>query len=244
MILIKEIAENLLLEKLKDDIELQRIDGEEAKHFILSHYLGNAPSGGTIYYGVFHKPSQKLLGVISYSSPTKPTDYQEISLNPVTGESYINSNEIVELTRLYFPDEIDLPNIESFTISAGNKLIKRDKPQIKVIITRADAGRHVGSIYQATNAIYLGKSRDSMRPFHRETNVEIRSDEYEKYGFNSIRELRRMLDLNPNIPVELKTRSGKHKYIYIVTTNKRTKEEILTNLITKPQPYPKKEMSV
>lgn len=239
MILISEIAKNLILEKLKDELELKRVHADAANHFIQSHYLGVKPSGGAIYYGVFHKATQKLIGVVTYSSPTKPTDFQEISINPVTGESLISPSEIVELTRLFFPDDIDFPNIESFTIAAGNRMIKQDKPQLKVIITRADAGRHVGSIYQATNAIYLGKSRDSMRPYSKEKGTEIRASEYQKYGFSSIRDLRKMLDTNPNLPVGMKLRSGKHKYIYIITANKKEKEQILTNLLTKPQPYPK-----
>ena len=239
MICIKEIASSLILEKLKDEIELRPIHANEAIEFIKSHYLGSPPAGGPIYFGVFNKQSNKILGVVTYSSPTKPTDYQEVAVDPVTGETYVRPNEIIELTRLYFPDSLDLPNVESFTISAGNKLIKKVKPQLKVIITRADAGRHVGTIYQATNAIYLGRSRDSIRPFEKDTGKEIRRKDYEKFGFRDVRELRRKLDQDPDIPVELKTRHGKHKYIYIVTTNKKEKEQILNNLVTKPQPYPK-----
>jgi len=118
-------------------------------------------------------------------------------------------------------------------------MIKKEKPNLKVIISRADAGRHVGAIYQATNAIYLGKSRDSIRPFDKETGKEIRRKDYEKYGFRNVSELRQKLDDNPNIPIEMKMRSGKHKYIYLVTRNKKEKENILTNLLTKPQSYPK-----
>ena len=239
MILIKEIISPLLMEKLKDELELRRISGAEASDFIKSHYLASTPAGGPIYYGVFHKGTGNIIGVVTYSSPSKPTDYHEIAVNQITGESYIAPGEIVELSRLYFPDDIDMPNIESFTIAAGNKMIKKEKPNLKVIITRADAGRHVGSIYQATNAIYLGKSRDSIRPFSKETGTEIRRRDYEKYGFRNVPELRQKLDSDPNIPVEMKMRSGKHKYIYLVTTNKKEKENILTNLLTKPQSYPK-----
>ena len=70
----------------------------------------------------------------------------------------VNPNEIVELKRLYL-DDIDVKNLESYVIAKSLKLVKDSMPEIKAVITFADDKvGHTGTIYQATNAIYLGKS--------------------------------------------------------------------------------------
>ena len=150
---IKSIKESVILEKLKDEIEIVSTDPEQVHSFILKHYLGNWPKGIKKIYGVnYLKPEGKeMVGMAIYGTPMK-------SATRVI-EPEATSNEVLELKRLFLEDYINLPNIESFVISKTLKLIKQEFPDVKIVITFADkAAGHRGSIYQATNAIYLGET--------------------------------------------------------------------------------------
>jgi hypothetical protein len=145
--------EMVLLEKLKDEIEIVPTDPKQVQSFILKHYLGNWPTNVKKIYGIIHiKPEGKeMVGMAIYGSPmTSATKIVEPEASP---------NEVMELKRLFIEDYIDLPNVESFVISKTLKMIKEEFPRVKIVITFADdkAG-HTGTIYQATNAIYLGIS--------------------------------------------------------------------------------------
>lgn len=140
----------VLLEKLKNEIEIVPTDREQVHPFILKHYLGNWPTGIKRIYGI-RRIDQGLIGMIIYGYPM-------VQATKIT-EPIVHHKEVLEIKRLFIEDIKDLPHIESYVIAKTLKMIKQEFPEIKVIITFADekAG-HLGSIYQATNAIYLGKS--------------------------------------------------------------------------------------
>jgi hypothetical protein len=149
----------VLLEKLKDEIVITPITLEEAQPFILKHYIGEKPRGIQKIYGVYHKPSgNKLVGTAIYGKPRKQAT--------TVVQPEVSSEEVIELQRLFLEDYVNTKNIESYVISHTLKLIKQDFPSVKVVITFADekAG-HVGSIYQATNAIYLGKGSEKKHKY-------------------------------------------------------------------------------
>ena len=87
-------------------------------------------------------------------------------------------------------------------VGMRNKKIKEDKPETKVIITRADSGQgHTGTVYQATGAIYLGKSKDRMDLWDKKQNKWLyRKRELEKYGFETVRDAVKDAKDNPNSP--------------------------------------------
>lgn len=147
MIDLKEIV---LLEKLKDEIEIISTEKEDVAPFILKHYLGGWPNNIKKIYGI-RLVGQGLIGMIIYGYPM-------VSATKVI-QPEVQSKEVLEIKRLFIEDIDDLPHVESYVIAKSLKIIKQEFPEIKVVLTFADekAG-HMGSIYQATNAIYLGKS--------------------------------------------------------------------------------------
>ena len=152
----KLLAEYVILEKLKDEVEIIPATTQDVAQFVQKHYLHQFPTGTKRIYAVLHKQqdgSKPMVGCIIYGTP-----FHTVSkfLAPVG----IKPNEVLELKRLFI-DDIGLRNIESFVIGQTIKLLKKDMPEVRVVVTFADekAG-HVGSIYQATNAIYLGQSQD------------------------------------------------------------------------------------
>lgn len=150
----------ILLEKLKDEIEIIPVNKEQVQSFILKHYLGKDPKGIKKIYGVIHKKEKgsELVGTAIYGIPMRSAT--------TFIEPEVLSNEVLELKRLFLEDHVNLPNVESYVIAKTLKMLKSEFPQVKVVITFADEKvGHVGSIYQATNAIYLGKSSDGKHKY-------------------------------------------------------------------------------
>lgn len=141
----------VLLEKLKDEIEIVPTTPEHVHSFILKHYLQTEPTAIKKVYGIIHKPTNEMIGMAIYGLPM------------MTATKFLQPeaphHEVFELKRLFIKDRPGLRNIESYVIARTLKMIKEEFPDVKVVITFADdrAG-HLGGIYQATNAIYLGKS--------------------------------------------------------------------------------------
>lgn len=143
----------VLLEKLKDEIEVVPVTAEEIQPFIIRHYLGKWPKDIEKIYGILHvKPEGKeLVGTIVYGFPR----VQAIKM--LEPEAF--PGQVLEIKRLYVIDELNTPNVESFVIAKSLKMIKQEFPNVKVVVTFADdAEGHKGVVYQATNAIYLGKT--------------------------------------------------------------------------------------
>lgn len=149
-VVIKLLKEYVIQEKIKDDFEVLPTTKEEASPFVMKHYLEAWPAGIKRIYGIYKKVNtvRQMVGVIIYGVPFHTVGK---FLEPE-----VNSTEILELKRLFI-DDIGVKNLESFVIGQSLKLLKRDEPSIKVVVTFADDREgHKGTIYQATNAIYLG----------------------------------------------------------------------------------------
>jgi hypothetical protein len=150
--LVKILKEYVILEKLKDDFDVEPAKREDVEVFIKKHYLKTFPTGIKRIYAIYkkHVEGRQMVGMIIYGSPFMTA--------PKFLEPEVNPREVLELKRLYI-DDIGVKNLESFVISQSLGLLKQDEPTIKVVLTFADDIQgHVGGIYQATNAIYLGKS--------------------------------------------------------------------------------------
>jgi hypothetical protein len=243
----------LMLEGLKDSVYLEPKSKSEVLSFIKQHYLKTYPTAVAANYGVMYKKPDgnvEMVGVIVYGQTTKPQDYEEIAVD-AEGNSLLQKNEVFELLRLYLKPEAkqipELSNLASYVIGLGNKKIKQDYPELKVVITRADSGQgHTGSIYQATNAIYLGKSKDTKRLWDKKENKWVyRLPQIKKYGFETGKDAANDARTNPNSPFEIRTATGKHMYIYILSgQNSSDGKRILGGLIKSIQPYPKKQSNV
>lgn len=244
---------SLLIESLKDSVYLEPKSKSEVIDFINKHYLKKYPTAVTVNYGVMYKMPDgnvDMVGVIVYGQTTKPQDFEEIAVDD-KGNSLLKQNELLELLRLYLKPEVkEIPelknNLASYVIGLGNKTIKQNYPKVKVIITRSDSEQgHTGTVYQATNAIYLGKSRTRKRLWDKNEDRWVnRKPQIEKYGFKTAGDAVRDLKTNPDSPFELRIDYGKHKYIYILSgTNSSEGKNILANLVKPFQPYPKKPVS-
>ncbi len=127
------------------EIEVKVIPSKIAVPFIKKHhYSGKVVNNSCLHFGVFL--DNKLHGVMSYG----PSLDKAKMLNLVQGTGW---NEFLELNRMAF-DEVLPRNSESRAISMSIKLIKKNAPHIKWIISFADGcSCGDGTIYRASNFV-------------------------------------------------------------------------------------------
>ena len=127
------------------EIEVKVIPSQVAVPFIKKHhYSGKVVNNSCLHFGVFL--DNKLHGVMSYG----PSLDKSKMLNLVNGTGW---NEFLELNRMAF-DEVLPRNSESRAISMSIKLIKKNAPQIKWIVSFADGcSCGDGTIYRASNFV-------------------------------------------------------------------------------------------
>lgn len=96
-----------------------------------------------------------LMGMITYTTPNKTTVAKSFN----SSASIYNT---LELSRLYIKDEVsqNIKNITSKFVAWTLRQLKQEQDGNWFIISFADQGmHHTGSIYQATNFLYCGKSK-------------------------------------------------------------------------------------
>lgn len=127
------------------EIEVKVIPSKIAIPFIKRHhYSGKVVQNSSLHFGVFL--DNKLHGVMSYG----PSLDKSKIMGLVEGTGW---NEFLELNRMAF-DEVLPRNSESRAISMSIKLIKKNAPQIKWIISFADGcSCGDGTIYRASNFV-------------------------------------------------------------------------------------------
>lgn len=129
-------------------IVVKVIPSKIANDFIKRHhYSGKVVQNSKLHFGVFFE--NELHGVMSYGSSL---DKSKI-IGLVQGTKW---NEFLELNRMAFDDVLPR-NSESRAISMSIKLIKKNAPHVKWIISFADGCQcGDGTIYRASNFVLTG----------------------------------------------------------------------------------------
>ena len=180
------------------------IKPEEAVPWILEkHYAKRLPS---ISYAFGLYRDSKLVGVVTYGMPASNSLCEGIC-------GVENKHLVIELNRLCLLN--NLKNEASFLVGNSIKLL----PKPMVIVSYADSAQgHTGYIYQATNFMFTGTTKE-------------RTDMYAGEGKHS----RHATD-----PTIRQFRSAKHRYVFI-HGNKLQKKHLLSKLNYQQEPYPKFE---
>ena len=130
------------------EIEVKVIPAKIANDFVRKHhYSGKVVPNSKLHFGAFL--DGKLHGVMSYGSSM---DKSKI-VGLVEGTKW---NEFIELNRMAFDDYLPR-NAESYCIAKSIRLIRKNAPHIKWIISFADAcSCGDGTIYRASNFVLTG----------------------------------------------------------------------------------------
>ena len=177
----------------------------EAEPWILrKHYARRMPS---VSYAFGLYESGILVGVCTYGMPASP-----FLCMGVCGKE--NKDRVIELNRLC---------IETKTKNAASVLVGRSLallPGPMVVVSYADTAQdHVGYVYQATNFLFTGTTKER-------TDMAGQEGQHSRHNKGD-RENR----IN---------RSAKHRYVFFVGT-KREKKSLANQLRYPVLPYPKGE---
>jgi hypothetical protein len=146
------------------DYDVRRIDTKTAKAYIVEHhYSHGCHNGPSPCYGLFDKES--LTGVLMFATPCSENVRASVF-------GIENKGHVIELHRLHILD-VTPKNAESYFISRCLKLLKKDRPDIWGVLSFSDPTEgHTGTIYQATNAFFVGTS--SPATFYRDKDGRLR----------------------------------------------------------------------
>ncbi len=224
-------------------IIIRKINNSAAKEIIETYHYSHTFSLCRIAYGIFYiteknskffdSKEELLIGCIVYSQPVGRLAAESIS-------NLINIKEVFELTRLFIHDGFG-KNIESYCISETLKMVKKDFPKLKAIISYADGEQgHKGTIYQASNFYYQGNSSLALMP---NFSISLKGPPYEwihsrtvssTYGSHNVEHIKKRVGHT----FWRKKESTKHRYVYLLGS-KTEKKKILKNLKHPFLPYPK-----
>jgi hypothetical protein len=190
------------------------------------HYAGTWTASSNMYavyydcgeHQFFSGKELKLIGVVLYGNPVGFRVVKSIC-------EEFTDDDVLELKRLWIEDGYG-KNIESYVISQTLKMLKKDSPQSKVVISYADPGaNHKGIIYRASNWLYQGNDIGMGDAYmYRYPNTDNwLSDRAigEQLGTNG---LRGVLSKVPDMEYRKKLR--KHRYIYFLCNRKEKKRLI------------------
>ena len=163
------------------EIVVKVINSKIANAFVKKHhYSGKVVSMSSLHFGCFL--DNQLHGVMSYGSPM---DKRNVLPLVDSGETDINKrwNEMLELNRMAFDDYLPKYS-ESRCIAISIRMIKKNAPQIKWILSYSDATQcgdgtiyrasgfkltqinKNGTIYQLANGEIVAKRGDSKYDFN------------------------------------------------------------------------------
>ena len=222
-------------------LSIREIDRKIAKDMIIKNHYSHKWTKCSVALGLFYsdgsshkffdEPDEKLIGTICYGDPVGRLSGASISTE-------IQRENAYELVRLFIHDGYG-SNIESYLIGKSFKWLRKNKPNIKGLISYADPQEgHVGTIYQATNWIYQG---NRIRPcdswlFKWDEDGEWQHPRtiFPYYGTNDIEKLRKLVPKDFWIKKELR----KHRYVYLLGSKSEIRKA--RKGLKHPQlPYPK-----
>lgn len=142
-----------------DDYTIEPLTKPVAKAFVVTHHYSGCFPSDKLNFGLFDRDGQ-LVGVLVYSTPGGPKVLSRVF--PELKPSY----ESIELGRLVLLDEVP-GNAESWFIAQCAReaqavgiaaVLSMSDPTPRVLDGRIIMPGHIGTIYQATNALYIGRA--------------------------------------------------------------------------------------
>jgi hypothetical protein len=201
-------------------LEIRRISTKLAKEYIYqNHYSHGSHHSPSPCYGLYDE--ENLVGILMFSVPCS-----ERVRSSMFGSEY--KSVVLELHRLHIQDNQEMKNIESWFIAKCLHQLRIDRPDIKCVVSFSDpSAGHKGTIYQATNAHYYGRS--SKATFY--LDAEDRLHHPRQCGVNITRSM--AIERNWTSTI----REGKYRYFWL-QCGKVEKKYWMSRLKVNILPYP------
>lgn len=199
-------------------IDLKPATPKAIRYACLNFHYAKAIPSASYAYNVYE--GGEWCGVILFGCGATPNIGKPFGL--IQGE-------IVELVRVALNGK---QTTTSECVAASLKRLHADAPQIKMVVSFADADQnHVGTIYQATNWIYLGRCNEGDRSAFIIHGRKVHPRTIGSAGgVQSLEWIRKNMDADAE---EFRTK-GKEKYIFCFDKRLRRK------WLSEAKPYPKK----
>lgn len=141
-----------------------------------------------------------------------------------------DSISVKEFDRMWLSDKLP-KNSESKVIGVMIRYLKKNHPELKAVISYADGIRgKIGTIYQASNFLYLGAINGEFYYLPSRNEWIHPVSMYHRHKTRAIGTLKKIYPEIQHI------RGLQHRYIYFLDTSWKKKLKIT------PKPYPKKRM--
>lgn len=192
---------------IKDKYFIKSIEPYQTYEWILKkHYAKRIPS---ISYSFGLYENNILIGIMTIGKPASPN-----LCNGICGKE--NSKYVFELNRLCVQEGLE-KNVLSYFVSSSLKLIKDNL----ILVSYADIEMgHTGYIYQATNWIYTGATKER-------TDIGFDDKKHSRHYIKGI-----------DYKINRKFRSSKHRYVYFIG---KMRNYFLKSLKYEKINYPKTE---
>lgn len=213
-----------------------------AREFVQRHHYSGSYPAARVRIGLFRRA--ELVGVAVFSVGMQPAAMRKwAGVEPHQG---------VELGRFVLVDDVPA-NGETWFLARAFKLLQAEKPDLRAVLSYSDPVRrvsalgevvlpgHVGTIYQAFNGRYVGRSKAKSllldadgRCVSRRTLSKIRNDEKgAAYAYESFRKAgapaRRPFESGPDYiaraslegPFRKVRHPGNHAYVWAIGAQRR-----------------------
>ncbi len=143
------------------------VDRPTAKQFVETHHYSGSFSTCRLPVGLFRK-GRGLVGVCVFGNPTSARAAACYFKNKYSDE-VLEHNDCVGLNRFVLLDDVEWLG-ETWFLARARRLLRKRKPGVRAIVSYADPvprvteegstvmPGHVGTIYQAWNGVYVGRS--------------------------------------------------------------------------------------
>ena len=198
------------------DYEVRAIPGGVGRDYLRERHYTRSCHNGPMCWGLFDRG--RMIGVIAFATPSS-----EAVRSSLFGEEH--KHRVTELHRLFVEDGTPR-NTESWFIARSLRALCQRKPEIRGVISFADSTEgHVGTIYQAVNALFCGTTGRAR--FYRDSEGRLRHPR--QNGVN----------ITPEMAKERgwvsEMREAKNRYVLLVGNKKWARR----NLRLTPLRYPK-----
>lgn len=238
---VKETGHEEKSSSEKKNVEIKPIqkgdaDFKQADEWIRTkHYLKKWPKAVQSVLGVY--VDGKLSGTLVYGIGTRGQ-----AATDIFGDGVIANNQLWELQRAYTTEEAKklVPNLGSMVISRGNEWIRtnaktKDGKPIKAIVSYADSAQgHAGSVYKASNAIYLGQQK----PLPGWTITDPKTGNTVTKSVIKKATLQKLADEGFIID-KVTPETGKHKFLYVLGKDQNERDDLLAKVNKPIFDYPK-----
>lgn len=186
---------------------VKKIESVIGRDFIVANHYTKGCHQSPNCWGLFDE--NELIGVIAFATPGA-----ENVRTFIFGPEYKDS--VTELHRLFINDGTP-KNTESWFISRSLKGLKKERPHLKAVISFADSTEnHFGTIYQATNALYCGKTQ--AKYFYRDQSGRLRHPRQSGINISKDEALSRGWTIEK--------RSFKYRYIFLLGTSREKRNSL------------------